>query len=188
MESKKINPLAQQSREWIRESLFQLMEEGEYSRITISEITAHARLSRRTFYRNFATKEDVISYYFETLCGQYIDLLGEEESLTLPNITRVFFSFWLRHKEFLKLMDKNHLCPLLLEQFNEKLPSIYDLFKGRSEGYADEEEIKFVLFYSIGGYWNTLLLWLKEGAKKEPRELAEMIERAVLLNARHLDN
>lgn len=68
------------------------------------------------------------------------------------------------------------------------MPPIYDLLKGRSEGYADEEEIKFVLFYSIGGYWNTLLLWLKEGAKKEPRELAEMIERAVLLNARHLDN
>jgi AcrR family transcriptional regulator len=53
------NPIALQSKRWIMESLIELMNKKTFQEITISELTAHADLGRRTFYRNFTSKEDV---------------------------------------------------------------------------------------------------------------------------------
>lgn len=188
MKNSRINPIAQQSKEWIKDSLFHLMENNEYSKITISEIADTAQLHRRTFYRNFKTKDDVISFYLETLCQNYIELLKEEENLSLPNITRVFFSFWSNHLDFLLLLEKNNLLHFLLEKLNESLPTIYRVLKNEKNEYSYDEDLRYVLAYSVGGYWNTLKLWLKEGASRDPVELSEIFEKAMRINFAYISD
>ena len=56
MNMKKENPLTVQSKQWILEALLKLMEEKDYEKITIKELTARADLDRKTFYRNFRSK------------------------------------------------------------------------------------------------------------------------------------
>ncbi|MBZ9693497.1 TetR/AcrR family transcriptional regulator [Clostridium sp. M14] len=56
----KPNRIAEQSKKWLIEALFDLMEEKPYSTITVKEISDKAQLSRRTFYRNFKVKEDLL--------------------------------------------------------------------------------------------------------------------------------
>ncbi len=51
---------AVRSKESIVQAMFALMENDKYEKISISEITAVARLDRRTFYRHFKTKDDII--------------------------------------------------------------------------------------------------------------------------------
>lgn len=196
------NPAALHSIELIINSMFQLMENEDYSKITISEIAANAKVHRRTFYRHFKTREDVVSSYFDMLCEDYINALRKKENLSLPNITEVFFSFSIRNLKFLQLLERNNLLPFLLQKLNEYLPSIYTLLKGdlkegrrdgrgegREEGredhqkeYADEQELRYILSYSVGGYWNMLCHWLKEGADKTPEELADLIKRAIQIH------
>lgn len=185
---KSANPIAQQSKEWIKESLFQLMKNNQYNKITITEITDRANLNRRTFYRNFETKDDVVFYYFDILCEEYIESLKKEENLSLPNITKVFFTFCLNHMDFLQLVEKNNLLYLFLEKLNENLPNIYNLLKGQKKEYSNEEELKYVLSYSVGGYWNTLKLWLKEGSQKKPIDLANIFEKAMKVNIEYISN
>lgn len=60
MNMKKENPLTVQSKQWILEALLKLMEEKNYEKITIKELTARADLDRKTFYRNFRSKEEVL--------------------------------------------------------------------------------------------------------------------------------
>jgi AcrR family transcriptional regulator len=74
---KKINPISVQSKEWIMTSLLELLSEKPYSKITITEITSAAQLARRTFYRNFDSKEDILDMYIQKLCNEYINLLKE---------------------------------------------------------------------------------------------------------------
>lgn len=57
--------LAEQSREWLLQALFELLEQSDYSRITVKDIAETAKLSRRTFYRSFKNKSDLINYYGE---------------------------------------------------------------------------------------------------------------------------
>ena len=51
------------SRRWLVESLLDIMDEKNHTKITISEVTEHAQLTRRTFYRHFDSIDDVLVYY-----------------------------------------------------------------------------------------------------------------------------
>ena len=57
----------EQSREWIADAFFRLLEKKPYEAITVSEIARKADLSRRTVYRAFADKRDILMYLFERL-------------------------------------------------------------------------------------------------------------------------
>ena len=61
------NPIARQSQRWIIQALLNLMEKMEYDKITVTEICRNADLDRRTFYRNFDSKNDVLEAYISFL-------------------------------------------------------------------------------------------------------------------------
>ncbi len=56
----KLDPRAERSREWMRTALLQLIQEKDYSKISISEITDRAGLSRPTFYLHYRFKDDIL--------------------------------------------------------------------------------------------------------------------------------
>lgn len=179
MNNIKKNPIAEQSKRWLINALLQLMEEKPYQNITIKEITDKALLSRRTFYRNFKTKEQILSAYFEIICQEYVYYLHEETDLALPNITRVFFAFWKKYLDFLKILKSNNLFPLLLEKLNEFIPDVYNIFKGNLNEYDCKEDLKYALAFSAGGYWNMLSIWLQDGAVKSAHELEKVVQDAI---------
>lgn len=78
-------------------SLLKLLSEKPYSKITITEITSTAQLARRTFYRNFDSKEDILDLYIQTLFGEYVNLLKEEKILKIYNVAKIYFDFWYKH-------------------------------------------------------------------------------------------
>ena len=51
-----------QTRRWIIEALLELLKHKDYHDITVSQIVDKAKLGRRTFYRYFKTKDEVIEY------------------------------------------------------------------------------------------------------------------------------
>jgi len=77
----KNNPKAEQSKKWLTKALLQLMGEKEYNSITIKEIADRAQLARRTYYRNFNSKDEIISQYCDKICDQYMVKLKEQEGI-----------------------------------------------------------------------------------------------------------
>lgn len=175
MEGKnKINPISLQSKEWIMSSLLRLLSKKQFNEITITEISSEAQLARRTFYRNFSSKEEVLDLYIEKLIIEYIDLLKKEEILDVYNMAKVFFTFGKSHMDFVSLMDKNNLLYLILQKYMEKLPMIHKMFKADKE-YGNDEMLEYVLSFSAGGFWNMLIKWIRDGAKKSPYEMASLV-------------
>ena len=101
---KKLNPIAEQSKQWLTQSLFRLMEKQIYSEITISKISENAQLARRTFYRNFCSKEDVIIYSCTQLCESYIRYLDQDIEYSIRHIIQVYFTFWQEHIDYLTVL------------------------------------------------------------------------------------
>lgn len=175
MEGKnKINPISLQSKEWIMSSLLRLLSKKQFNEITITEISSEAQLARRTFYRNFSSKEEVLDLYIEKLIIEYIHLLKKEEILDVYNMAKVFFTFGKSHMDFVILMDKNNLLYLILQKYMEKLPMIHKMFKADKE-YRNDEMLEYVLSFSAGGFWNMLIKWIRDGAKKSPYEMASLV-------------
>ena len=54
------NPSAVFSKSQIQSALFDLMDRIPYEKITVKEILYESKVARKTFYRNFDSKDDVL--------------------------------------------------------------------------------------------------------------------------------
>lgn len=78
----------QKTREAIQESLYSLMLEKQYSKITIQDIIDRANVGRSTFYSHFNTKDELLMHSIKSLLEMlnnyiisYVENLGERTSL-----------------------------------------------------------------------------------------------------------
>lgn len=176
----RINPLSIQSKEWLMNALLELLSEKPYNEITITEMASRAQLTRRTFYRNFETKEDVLNMYIQELCCEYKKLLQEEIILKVHNVAKVYFTFWNKHLEFLAIMEKNNLLFMILQKYNKYLPVLHGELIGNNEELENSNMLEYILTFSAGGFFNTLVKWVHDGAKKSPEEIANIVDKIIL--------
>ena len=176
------NPIAEQSRQWLIQSLLDLMSKKEYSEITVTEIAEHAQLSRRTFYRICNSKEELLEQYFLTISNDYVSCFDKSTFYSLKEIIEIFFTFCEKHIDFLRLLQKNHLLYYLLEQFNLILPVIHDMVRGDQGIYQTPLEKKIALLASAGALWNILSEWLQMEERPAPEEISEIILTAIERN------
>lgn len=153
------------------------MEKEEFSDITISEIAAHADLDRRTFYRHFKTKEDVVAYYIQRGSEEYEIELKKNSVFDNKAIAKSFFMACYNQKEMLLILNKQKLSHFFLAE----LGGIFSRYQNK---YASPEELEhsdkeYTLTYHIGGLWNLMMRWLSAGCNESPEEMAEIIVRII---------
>lgn len=170
--------IAMQSKEWIVNSFFDLLYVKPLNSITISEITQNAELDRRTFYRHFKTKEDIINCYIHEAAKSYEEVMRENQSIDNKSIAQTFFEVCFKHKKILTILYKQNLLHLLLSELNI-------IFTKYQQEFASQEELQmknreYFLAYNIGGFWNLLIKWLTDDCQKSPEQLAEIVEQLFL--------
>jgi len=170
----KNNKIAEQSKKWLMNALLSLMDEKPFRDITITEISNRADLARRTFYRNFKTKDEVLSLCVKEKMDEYIEYGKRETDFSLQNITRLYFTFWQANLKFAQVLKKNGLLFMLLIEFSRYLPYIHEVVQGNDVNYGGSEELSYAMTFGAGGFWNLLSQWLEEGAVKSPDEMAKI--------------
>lgn len=169
------NPVSNKSKLWMEDTLLKLMQTENYQEITIQEITDNAGLSRRTFYRNYSSKDEIIEGCFYKIWLEYRSLISQQIDLSLPNIARVFFTVMKKHLDFLSLVNRHQLLPLFLARVDELLPPAFDVVNGESMPIS-KESIQYALAFSTGGFMRILVRWLNDSAQKSPEEMAVIVE------------
>lgn len=186
---KKVNPLTIQSKNWLANGLLGLMLEKNFNDISIKEIAEKAQLDRRTFYRHFSSKEELLTYYTENLSKEYFSALFANENLTIYTITEMYFEFWKKHIDFLTAVYNNNLQFFLLNSYNKYMPELYNKLVFEREHnidknlnnnenhryFSDSRIFRYGLAFKIGGFWNILFEWVKDKCKLKPDEMAEII-------------
>lgn len=69
-----------QSCAWLMQAFFVLLARHPYEAITITQIADQAQLSRRTFYRHFTAKDELLQKYLKMLLDRYAQLLLQKKS------------------------------------------------------------------------------------------------------------
>ncbi|TCL60463.1 TetR family transcriptional regulator [Kineothrix alysoides] len=169
------NPIALQSKNWIITSLLELMKKYKYSEITIKDITKKADLDRRTFYRHFQSKDDVICACIKTICDEYIGTLQSEKSPSAYTTAKIYFTICLKHLDFLILMNKHGLSGFLFTKYNEYMPRLQDNDVSPELKLNYGDHITYLYAFNNGGFWALTLKWLENGAIQSPDEMAEVI-------------
>lgn len=169
----------EQSGRMIETALFELMREKNFAQITVSEIVKRADVARRTFYRLYRGKEEVIHGYFEKLCQAYRSAYPALEGYDLGQIAEDYFGFWYRHREVLLLMNQCGLEGMLYYEISR---ASEDIVKYRMEGREPKPglDVKYFADYSTGGFILLLHRWIAEGMRERPEQYARKVSGAIL--------
>lgn len=144
---RKVNPQKTLSQKWLADALVRLLKVMPYQDVTITAVTAEADLARRTFYRHFATIDEVLDYYLTGICQEFIGGLDDLTELDFDVLVIRFFTFWQSRREFLVLLQQNNLEYRLLQVF---MPQLRDQLIGQ---VAEADIYDFI----AGGLWNLLM-------------------------------
>ena len=171
------NPIAQRSQAWLTDALLSLMSQKPYADISITEIAARADLSRRTFYRLFDSREDVLAHWMETQYAVFCDRLRAEAPTDYLGVIRLYFTFWNERREILSLLWKNDLFPLLSRQCARYFPEVFCRIKADTPLARDPDALRYAMSFSAGGLVSVLARWAEEGMRRTPDEMMRLIER-----------
>ena len=169
-----VNPTAQQSQRWIIEALLELMGNTEYDKISVSEICRKADLDRRTFYRNFDSKNDVLEQHITILSEEYLKIYAVIDNPNSYNAAKIFFEFWSQHLDFIRNIKSCGMSDFIFHRFEKFTMEHTELLIG--EG-VQKLPVDYVFAYRIGGYWNVMLTWATSEVVLPPDEMASIISQ-----------
>ena len=166
-----------QSHEWFLEALLVLMKKKNFSDITIKELSFKAGLDRRTFYRYFTSKEDLLELQCRRILEEFARRVLEKPQLTFEAVAVSYFEFWNDYSDFLLLLQKNNLVYFLVEKL-DKL--IYEHVALKAKPYLNGQKLsnkrRYHFFYGMGGLWNVMNWWLLEEHRETPEQMGKIIQ------------
>ncbi|MDR1904806.1 MAG: TetR/AcrR family transcriptional regulator [Treponema sp.] len=151
-----------------------LLDEKPYSKISISDIIEKAGVARTSFYRNYASKDDVFMQYLDTLFSGVIRKMKEScrqtpvETLTIP------FSVLIEHYKIIEKLLQNDLEYLLLsfaDNYEVILLNIYQDTLPQEENLIFQYSIK----YQAGGIIRLITHWLKNNMPLSPEQMGSIV-------------
>lgn len=172
MYHRQANKTAIQSQHMITDALFSLMKRKPFQQITVTEICEEAAVGRKTFYRNFELREDVIDFWLDQRCREY-----EQEYLSVPQEEKLYyhFVFLKKHTDALITLYHNGLHPLTEQKFSVFLP---DTMPTWSEDPVEQE---YRSQYIIAGIEAIVRVWVTRGFQESIEEVVEIAKRVQLL-------
>lgn len=159
-----------QTRQWLEEALFDLLAtKKSLQNISIAELSEHAQIARRTFYRYYHSKEEVLTNYLDRLIQDYIIELQTEKLTNFEDLVNLFFHYWSQYTEPLKILQDARLQALVLQRWYDKLPAVYTSIKAPWHvTNSNQRQITYDSRFIVGGLYNIFDEWLKGDYKALP--------------------
>lgn len=166
MDKRKIENL--RVKQSIASALLDLLEEKSISEISVSEIIVKAGVARASFYRNFATKENVIITMISDVLEEYRATLVKngQDYCNYENI-RTCFEFFSRYQKQVLDLHRFGYGSLILDMLNQ----FHEEVAGTMP-FASIERYKLYIY--IGSLYNTAMTWLRNGKKEGVDEITHL--------------
>lgn len=177
------NPSSQRSQKMITDALFSLMKKYPYPKITVKQIILEAELARKTFYRNFTSKDDVLNSYIDGVILEYTQALTANPEDPLS----VIFDFCEKKRELFSLLDKDNMLHVLLLRLNESLPKISrttDVSRNPFIRMFGDLDPDYLIAFNIGAIWNVIFIWVRRGMN-EPLDQVRETVRSYIASAKN---
>ena len=154
--------IANRSKEMIVDAMLTIMKQYDYREITITQIAQEADLSRKTFYRLFRDKEEVLMHLFESLYQECIGQLKKREVQHYWDVVQCYFDFWEERRDILMLMKQNHLLLTLFEGAYNYSFQVFEYVRSREIVNKLDTQLPYLLAYSVGGMHSMLMKWVED--------------------------
>ena len=155
--------IAEESKQKIGNALFTLMKVYHFREITVTQLTQEAELSRKTFYRLFSDKDEVLNIVFDTLFYEFFAQIKTRNIRHYWDLVQLYFDFWESRKKMLFLLGKNDLLGRMFEYVHRSAEKIFIAVRTSEKAEEFAEPLPYLLAYSVGGMHSMLIKWVESG-------------------------
>ena len=168
------HPSALQSQKWIFAAFTDVLASIPYGEISVSMLCRRAGIDRRTFYRYFDNKEDVLRAYLDTTYNEYADEIRAMDSTDKTAYVERFFSFWNEeHVGIINALRRDGLLHLAFASDNRYFMEVEDILDEKLGRTAD----RYARLFCAGGLISVLLAWVAGGRVEPPEEMAALLAK-----------
>lgn len=159
------------TRECLQTALIYLMNEKPFEKITITELVKRSGVSRTAFYRNYTSKEDILTEFSNRFFKELIDSSDDERYKKQPYLWYLrFFSSIKENADIFNLLIKAHMP----ESMSHTASSFIEKIKPAG---TPAEYYKNLAFE--GAFSNILLGWFQKGMQETPEEMADLCKKII---------
>ena len=160
------------------QTLLEAARHQPYTSISVSQLCELSGLSRKTFYRLFENKEDVLIALIDHTIMDYVNFTGPSDFIgrTIINEPINLFAYWRCHKSLLDILNETNKMILLLDRTVEHIlhehREVRQHFSVDQEAYAED-----VLQFYFSGIMSLVIRWYQSGFARSENEMAELLNQ-----------
>lgn len=166
----------------IVDAVFTLLPDNTFDELTLNEILNEAGVSKRTFYRYFKHKDDILEFYYDQFVTRYYQLKDEIiRQTSLKKMMIINLDYFFKNRERLRLLIRDRRHYRLIENFNRVNERMYMGSAVWKRIRADEPDLSLddMYYFTVGGYSNIITHRIMEENPKSSSEIADDIFRAL---------
>lgn len=170
-------PDVKETRILLINGLLNLMTKKALSDITIKELADVSHVGRRTFYRLYECKEDILKDYIRLLVIGYLNTISPDEKHTLYSRLLNAFNWCQSNQSIFEVMNNRFLFHALIEEYDFMTYFHKTRFMTRNilADFPVEKHLEqYYDLYNLSGFWYTMTTWIKGGMKESPEEMATL--------------
>jgi AcrR family transcriptional regulator len=167
------------TRKLLWEALIALIEEKEYSEITIQDIADRANVNRVTFYLHYRDKQDLLvkseELIFEELTSKITPLTGENFRFDIPpEGMKLVYQYIAENARFYRIILGENGIPFLVDRFRKYLARLtIQRFQMVSSGASKSSiPMEMIAQYAAGSIIGLITWWLENDMPIPPEEFA----------------
>ncbi|MFT8606627.1 TetR/AcrR family transcriptional regulator [Liquorilactobacillus ghanensis] len=147
--------------------------------ITVKQLTLESGYSKRTYYRYFKTKTEILDIAFCKYLTGYHDYLLKS-SITPDTIPKLFLDFIWPHHDKIELLAKNDLLvPLLTRHIQTIVALLLSVNVPWRKNSLNDQHYEYILTYSIGGFGVLLDTLFKNRSPISPDQISKALSMAL---------
>ncbi len=171
----KINAGRMRSMVRIMSAMLELLGEKPYDSISVTEICERSKVTRKTFYRHYESKQDVIEGSLDTMflaITKQFDLAD-----TKPRAVMLFAYEYLEKDRSLAAIFKDKaLFQVVSDKITEYVEMVYDDTLHNATSFEPALAEYYHEFIAVG-IFSLVRTWICDGFKQPPKVMSALTER-----------
>lgn len=169
--------IAEESKRKLMIALLSVMKQYKFKEITVTQIVQEAELSRKTFYRLFSDKEEILNLFFEEVFKDCLDQIQKQEIHHYWEVVQLYFDYWESQRELLVLLKRNDLLTQLFNFCYHHAPEVFEKVRSSEIAAKFSHQLPYLLSYAVGGMHSMLIKWVEDDMRYSSKELIETLKQ-----------
>ncbi len=161
----------------IGESFFKLIKEKPINKITVKGICELSEINRATFYKYYTDPFDLMKKIENELILEMQKLIENSDNENITETLVIIINAIYQNAELYMLLisenwDSKFINRVISDSYKIKKTSIQDLLPNMSQTHQE-----WLYNFMSQGCMSILILWIQNGMKEDPLEVAQFINR-----------